>query len=84
MEYVNYARNGSEPVEGFILQGPVSDREALEAEAGDYKLNQAIEHTKAMVADGSGADCMPEALVPDMLSGTPVSASRFLALATKG
>lgn len=84
MEYVNYEKHNSEPVDGFILQGPVSDREALEAEAGDYRLNQAIEHTKKMVAEGNGNDYMPEALVPDMLAGTPMSASRFLSLAAKG
>lgn len=84
MEYVNYGKNNSEPVEGFILQGPASDREALQAEVTDYKLQQAIEHTKAMVAGGSGGDCMPEVLVPDALIGTPISASRFLSLATKG
>lgn len=83
MEYVNYEKNNSEPVEGFILQGPVSDREAMEAETGHEKLGQSIAHAKAMVAGGAGNDCMPEARVPEMLAGTPLSASRFLAFSTK-
>ncbi|SPO02789.1 related to benzoate 4-monooxygenase cytochrome P450 [Cephalotrichum gorgonifer] len=86
MAYVNdanYTKHGIEPVEGFILQGPVSDREAIEAERKDG-FDQVVADARVMVADGRGGDCLPQRTLPDMLAGTPVSAYRFLALATKG
>jgi hypothetical protein len=87
VEYVDYERHKSEPVDGFILQGPVSDREAMVLDSrsagGPGQLEETIAQARSMVQDGRPEDLMPLKTLPSMLSGTPVSARRFLALATK-
>jgi hypothetical protein len=87
MEYVDYEKYKSEPVDGFILQGPVSDRESLDfvkAAFPDDDIDGFVECARRMVADGRQNDCVPTALVPKIFAGTPLSAYRVLSLAEKG
>jgi len=87
MEYVDYDKHMSEPVDGFILQGPVSDRQSLDyliAAFPDDDMSGFIEHARKMAAEGRENDCVPMALVPKIFAGTPFSAYRILSLAEKG
>lgn len=81
MEYSNYAKYNNEPVDGFILQAPVSDREGLEIVFPEFQ--KSIDYANQMVADGRANDCLPSAYVPGVL-GAPLSAYRLLSLCAKG
>ncbi|KAI9167494.1 Metal resistance protein YCF1 [Paramyrothecium foliicola] len=81
MEYANYARHNNEPVDGFILQAPVSDRESLEIVFPDYQ--ESLELASRMIAEGRQHDCLPQDKVPGVLQA-PVSAYRLHSLCAKG
>lgn len=81
MEYTNYSKHNNEPVDGFILQGPVSDRDALHLVMSNPQPS--IDLANKMVAEGRENDVMPGDMVPAVLFA-PISAYRFLSLATKG
>ena len=82
MEYTNYAAHSNEPVDGFILQGPVSDREALGKSLTKEQLAASIATAAEMLAAGKGDEAMPR----DKLEGvkTPVTAYRWNSLAAPG
>jgi hypothetical protein len=87
LEYTNYDKYHSEPVEGFILVGPVSDRESIEnlmVQFPDDDFAASIKFAEQMVAEGRKDDCMPRSQVPSILRATPISAYRLLSLGTKG
>ncbi|KAL6871921.1 hypothetical protein J3F83DRAFT_733115 [Trichoderma novae-zelandiae] len=81
MEYTKYAKYSNNPVDGFILQAPVSDREGMEMlfPGSEAKL----EYAAKMIAEGKGGDCLPSEQSFGML-GAPVSAQRFHDLYSKG
>lgn len=81
MEYTDYAKHNNEPVEGFILQGPVSDRDALDLVMSNPQPS--IDLANKMVAEGRAQDVMPGDMVPAVIVA-PISAYRFLSLGTKG
>lgn len=84
MEYSNYALHGNYPVDGFILQAPVSDREAL---ADLYPgLPASIEFAEKWIAEGRAEDCVPKQLILPLLPSpqVPMSAYRVHALGAKG
>ncbi|OAA38594.1 Esterase/lipase superfamily protein [Metarhizium rileyi] len=81
MEYSNYVKHSNPPVDGFIMQGPVSDREALECSFPRYK--ESIELADTWISAGRAGDCLPGDKVPKALAA-PVSAYRFKSLAAKG
>lgn len=81
MEYTNYYRHNNEPVDAFILQAPVSDREGLEIVHPDYQ--ECLDHADKMIAEGRADDCMPSDKVPGVLNA-PVSAYRLRSLVAKG
>lgn len=81
MEYTNYTKYSNSPVDGFILQAPVSDRESLEIYLPDYQPN--LDYADRMIAEGKGSDCLPSDHLFAML-GAPVSANRFHDLFAKG
>ncbi|KAH6604284.1 hypothetical protein Trco_007730 [Trichoderma cornu-damae] len=81
MEYTDYAKYSNSPVDGFVLQAPVSDRESLDLFFPDYQSK--IEYAERMIAEGKGDDCLPNDQSFAML-GAPVSANRFRDLFAKG
>ncbi|KAH7326380.1 hypothetical protein B0I35DRAFT_475036 [Stachybotrys elegans] len=81
MEYSNYAKYQNSPVDGFILQAPVSDREGLAVSFPKYQ--ESLDLANKMIADGHGEDCLPKKYVHGML-GAPVSAYRVQSLCAKG
>ncbi|KAJ4264921.1 hypothetical protein NW762_005164 [Fusarium torreyae] len=81
IEYSNYAKHNNEPVDGFILQSPVSDRESLDLVFPNPQPS--LDLAAKMISEGKGGDCMPFDKIPAVL-GAPISASRFQSLASKG
>ncbi|KAI8964116.1 DUF1749-domain-containing protein [Daldinia sp. FL1419] len=79
MEYTSPSHNAA-PVEGYILQAPVSDRGAIASEMGQSKLDESIEIAKQLITSGRGHERMlPEKTSPSF-HDTPISASRWYAL----
>ncbi|KAF4976408.1 hypothetical protein FZEAL_6919 [Fusarium zealandicum] len=81
IEYTNYAKHNNVPVDGFIMQGAVSDRETLELIFPDPQPS--LDLAAKMIDEGKGGDCMPFDMIPAVL-GAPISASRFWSLTAKG
>ncbi|KAK5988917.1 UPF0613 protein PB24D3.06c [Cladobotryum mycophilum] len=81
MEYTHYAKHINNPVDGFILQAPVSDRESLEVVLPDHQ--NYLDYANKMITDGRGDHCMPKDQIPAML-GEAVTAKRFHSLFAKG
>ncbi|KAK7908603.1 hypothetical protein PG985_015906 [Apiospora marii] len=79
---MEYAATSGDPVDGYILQGPCSDREASiigKGTEGKKKLDEVVHIAKDMISSGKGDHPMSY----DHLSGDydkPMSASRFYAL----
>lgn len=71
-------KNGKNRVDGYILQAPVSDREAFSKAVGN-KYNIYLSLADTMVKDGRARDYMPRAVCED-----PITASRFLSLYAPG
>lgn len=80
MEYTNYEKNSTEPVDGFILQAPVSDREIMPAVTPNWE--DCLEEAKRMIADGKADWCMPQDKNITIL-GAPMSAYRLWSLLEK-
>ncbi|KAF2087418.1 DUF1749-domain-containing protein [Saccharata proteae CBS 121410] len=82
MEYVVGPGSADRPpVDGIVLQAPVSDREALaEALPGDL-LGRSIELARDWCRAGKGDDVLPRAATRHVL-GSHVSAKRWLSLAS--
>lgn len=68
-------------VDGWILQAPVSDREALVHTLGEDKYWSAVKLAKEWTADGRGADILPNSAT-NLIFGTSMTARRFLSLAS--
>jgi hypothetical protein len=81
MEYANYTKHNNEPVDGFILLAPVSDRESLEIVCPEYQ--ESLDLATRMIAEGRQDDCLPQDKVPGVLAA-PVSAYRLHSLCAKG
>lgn len=81
MEYTQYAKHTSRPVDGFILQGPVSDRESLDVCLPDHQ--KYLAYADEMIANGQGDHCMPKDKVPSALCEV-ITANRLHSLFAKG
>lgn len=81
MEYTKYAKYANDPVDGFILQAPVSDRESLDTFLSDW--HSKLDFADKMIAEGKGGDCLPAEQSIAMLNA-PISANRFHDLFAKG
>lgn len=81
MEYTNYDKHHNEPVDGFVLQAPVSDRESLEIVFPEWR--ESLEVAEKMMAEGKPDWCMPKDKVPGII-GAPITAYRFWSLIAKG
>lgn len=70
-------------VDGVVLQGGVSDAEALREERGEQALRASVEVARAWVRDGRGEDVMPRATVSGGVFGDQVpNARRWISLAS--
>ncbi|KAK4179264.1 hypothetical protein QBC36DRAFT_322936 [Triangularia setosa] len=73
-----------ERVDGIILQGPVSDREALGMSVDKGQLEKSIEVARGMVIKGKKDHVIDLDEMPEGWRGSPMTAYRWLSLATKG
>ena len=85
--------DGAKRVDGFILQGPVSDREAiLMALGGDGEddkkkvSEESVKVAERMMSEGRGQEAMPLEAIPEAsgFRGSPVTAYRWWSLAGVG
>lgn len=79
---MQYALNSEHPVDGFILQGSVSDREAAAMFIDAEPLKNSIELTARMIADGQGDVFLRRDQVKDAFD--PITAYRWHSLVSKG
>lgn len=84
IEYTNYDKYHNEPVDGFILQGSVSDREALPIEKGKEAMAKAVALATEMIKSGRGDDAIPKSQLPFEADPWPITAYRFHSLAGDG
>jgi hypothetical protein len=81
MEYSKYDIYNNEPVDGFIVQAPVSDREALATTGSNCSM--ALPDAEAMIDEGNLQDIVPGSDARAVL-GVPITAYRLWSLAAKG
>ncbi|KAI0526504.1 hypothetical protein F5B22DRAFT_586184 [Xylaria bambusicola] len=79
MEYTALAHNAPS-VDGYILQAPVCDRDAIGLEMGIDKLDETIKAAKQLIDAGRGQDRMSLTQLPEFMHDTPISASRWYSL----
>jgi pimeloyl-ACP methyl ester carboxylesterase len=68
------------PLDGVILQAPVSDREGLETGVPDDALQQVTEIAQKYLSNGQGSQVLPTNLSGRLFGSTPMSAYRALSL----
>lgn len=83
MEYTDYAKHGAEPVDGFILQGAVSDREAFGPLVPKEELEASVAKAAELVRSGREDTIMPKNMITEML-GAPITAYRYHSLLAPG
>ncbi|KAL2752611.1 hypothetical protein ACRALDRAFT_2112623 [Sodiomyces alcalophilus JCM 7366] len=79
---MEYTKRTDDPVDGFILQGPASDRQAVEALLEPEELQESIEVAAEMIAEDRGEEMMTPEQVYNIYN--PVTAYRWHALIAKG
>ncbi|ROT42801.1 dolichol-phosphate mannosyltransferase [Sodiomyces alkalinus F11] len=79
---MEYAKRTDDPVDGFILQGPVSDRQAVEGLLEPEELQESIELAAEMIAEDRGEEMMTPEQVYHIYK--PVTAYRWHSLVAKG
>ena len=81
MEYlVGPGHEKRAPIDGGILQAPVSDREALVMMMDKTKYDESCNIAQKMVGDGRGEEIIPSGY--SKFGPTPVCARRWLSLAS--
>ena len=85
MEYAT-GRNAEKrpPVNGIILQAPVSDREGMAAQLPTAFLDEANQLALKMCREGNERDCLPNRLTKPVFGRVGVSARRWVDLASPG
>jgi len=68
------------PVDGAILQAPVSDREALAEGMTEEKFNSVVSVAQEWIASGRIDDVLPQKITGEFFGRTPISAYRWLSL----
>lgn len=71
------------PVDGGILQAAVSDRESLASIVSPDDFERGIKLAREYITDGRGKDILPSSITCFIYS-SPVSANRFISLASPG
>ncbi|KAH9825409.1 DUF1749-domain-containing protein [Teratosphaeria destructans] len=85
MEYVVGAKADQRPpVNGVILQAPVSDREALEDELPKAHMEEANQLALKMCREGHKDDAMPNRLTRPVFGRLAITAKRWLDVASPG
>lgn len=79
MEYTAPAHEAP-PVDGYILQAPVCDRDAMAIETGYDRLDESIRAATQLIDAGKGHERMALAHLPGFMQDTPISAWRWNAL----
>ncbi|MCJ1277388.1 hypothetical protein MMC21_005200 [Puttea exsequens] len=74
----------SPKIDGAIFQSSVSDREAIVNILEEETYNSICATAKSYVDDGRGADVLPFALTGSIFASSPISANRWLSLASPG
>ncbi|KZL67042.1 esterase lipase [Colletotrichum incanum] len=80
---VEYTKREEDPVDGFILQGPVSDRESIVDSVDPEWLKKSLKYAEELIAEGKEGEAMPKDLLPSFFS-TPMTAYRWYSLVAKG
>ncbi|KAK4459004.1 hypothetical protein QBC42DRAFT_275406 [Cladorrhinum samala] len=85
LEYVlTYGEEPKDRVDGIVLQGPVSDREAINMTCDRIQVEESIKAAEDMMQTGRMNEVMQSASLPEGWRGSPVTAYRWLSLAAKG
>ncbi|KAL2271593.1 hypothetical protein VTJ83DRAFT_964 [Remersonia thermophila] len=71
-------------VDGYVLQGPVSDREAIAMGEDAGEVAAAVREAEEMRRQGRGDEVMPAKALPKGWRGSPVTAYRWWSLAAVG
>ncbi|OQO07369.1 hypothetical protein B0A48_07066 [Cryoendolithus antarcticus] len=83
MEYVvGKGKENRPPVEGVILQAPVSDREAIEADVPAAMINEANQLALKMCREGHDKDVMPNRLTKVIFDRVAITARRWVDIAS--
>ncbi|KAG5950649.1 hypothetical protein E4U53_004649 [Claviceps sorghi] len=80
IEYADYVKHSNPPVDGFIMQGPISDRESMDTIFPSYR--DSLDLANEWIAQGRAHDCLPRDKTPQDL-GAPMTAYRFNSLVAK-
>lgn len=86
---IHYAVSGNEnaqtsnPVDGFIMQGPVSDREMFANDMSGEELTHLLKVSEELIEQGKPQEPIPR-LTGSLSWFPPMSAYRFHSLAAKG
>ncbi|KAK4456067.1 hypothetical protein QBC34DRAFT_453813 [Podospora aff. communis PSN243] len=85
MGYAKAVAAGKVPgVEGYVLQGPVSDREAIGLSCVGEGVRESLGVAERMVREGRGEEVMERDVLPGEWRESPVSAYRWASLAGVG
>lgn len=84
MEYTDYEKHLNEPIDAFILQGSVSDREGFVEDLGKDEADRMVRLATDMINDGRKDDAVPKSQLPRPFFPWPVSAYRIHSLAGVG
>ena len=71
-------------IDGAIFQGSVSDREALKMSIPPSSYDAACHLAQKYIDEGRGDDILPFSVTKVIFASAPVSAKRFLSLASPG
>ncbi|KAI0166094.1 hypothetical protein GGR57DRAFT_445280 [Xylariaceae sp. FL1272] len=77
---MEYTAHNAPPVEGYILQGPVCDADAIAMSTDHSALQASIKFAEQYMSNGKGLECMPRELLPVFFQDTPITAQRWYAL----
>jgi hypothetical protein len=80
MEYTS-PEHAAPPVDGYILQAPVCDADAIALLMGQSVLEESLALANQLIEAGKDYECMPPRHLPEFIRGSPVSPRRWYALA---
>ncbi|KAF6836002.1 esterase lipase [Colletotrichum plurivorum] len=80
---MEYGKLEEDTVDGFILQGPVSDRESIVDFVKPEDMKKGLDLAAKMIAEGKGDEILPSDHVPSIFN-TPLTAYRWHSLTAKG
>ncbi|KAI3394082.1 hypothetical protein diail_3258 [Diaporthe ilicicola] len=84
IEYTDYEKHQNEPIDGLILQGSVSDREAFAEDLGKDEADKMVGLATEMINAGRKDDAVPRSRLARPPFPWPVTAYRLHSLAGVG